>query len=96
MTRVTNFGRKRTYLEASQDHAQMPGQMQVQGSPQAEATSAASAMIEEHPDKPISISEPPTKRRKRLSMKLPSQREEFESGMLWNVGFTNSRTLKNT
>lgn len=44
------------------------------------ATSATVTIERNHSDKPISISEPPTKKRKRLSKELPSQREEFESG----------------
>ena len=85
MTRVTNFGRKRTYLEANQDNAQMPTQMQetLTSNPSAdpEARCASLATLEGFSDEPTS--EPPKKRRKRgFSKKNSGQREVSESGML--------------
>ena len=84
MTRVTNFGRKRTYLEANQDNAQTPAQMQetLTSKPSdPEARCAAPATIEGYSDEPTS--EPPKKRRKRgFSKKKSGQRETSESGML--------------
>jgi hypothetical protein len=99
MARVTNFGRKRTYLEANQDDAQMHSQLP-------ELTSKSSADPEAKCAGPTPISaeptsEPPKKRRKRaFSKKKSGQREASKSGMSCRVGLVfklpqRSMTLRN-
>lgn len=77
MTRVTNFGRKRTYLEANQDNAQTPvSQMQAMTpNPPADPEAAPARGPDEQ------ASEPPKKKRKRaFSKKKSGQRDASESG----------------